>query len=250
MITSPRSSIINKPCVCWKKPEEKTRQDLFRVLYSLATTNRLKEDNEQALAYGYRAAALAKTLSSAYQEVCYTMLGNILDDQRNDAPAIYNYQRALALGADRLGNDDPALIIRLNNLAAIYIQNRQPIAGNAAIGSCATDLPRFQNDRTKADIASTYEYLGDAYAKEGKADSASVAYHRSLVVNRKVHGSHHPNTTDILSTLGKFYQKRARYDSALHYFQQALRATVPEFQPAGLLQNPAGAHDDGRPVEI
>ncbi len=95
---------------------------LFNVLYNLATTSRLQQDHEQALAYGYRAATLAKSFRSEHQEVCYTMLGNILNDQRNYAAAIYNFQRALALGEERLGNDDPALIIRLNNLASVYAE--------------------------------------------------------------------------------------------------------------------------------
>ena len=214
------------------------QQDLFRVLYSLATTNRLKEDYDQALAYGYRAAALAKTLSSSFQEVCYSMLGNILDDQKNDASAIYNYQRALALGADRLGNGDPALIIRLNNLAAIYIRV-DSLPEGVRLLERALRIFRATNEQDEGDIANTYEFLGDAYAKNGKVDLASVAYHRSLATNRKVHGTHHPKTANILSVLGKFHHGREHYDSALHYFQQALQATAPEFQPTDLLENPA-----------
>ena len=229
--------------------EGENQQDLFRVLYSLATTNRLKEDYDQALAYGYRAAALAETLSSSFQEVCYTMLGNILDDQKNDASAIYNYQRALALGVDRLGNDDPALIIRLNNLASIYIRVDSLPQGEQLLDR-ARQIFRASNKQDENDIANTYEYLGDAYVKEGRVDSASVAYHRSLAINRKVHGTLHPKTADILSVLGKFHHDREHYDSALHYFQQALQATAPEFQPAGLLENPAVRTMMGDPLKF
>lgn len=221
-----------------EEAKEENRQDLFRVLYSLATTNRLKKDYEQALAYGYRAAKLAKTLSDDYQEVCYVMLGNILYDQGNNASAIYNHQLALALGINRLGNSDPALIMQLNNLAAVYIDVDSLPAGVRLLNH-ALRIYQTSGGQSEEAIANTYESRGDAYVREGKVDSASLAYHQSLRLNQRVHGLHHPVTTDMLITLGEFHLAQTKYDSALHYFQQALMATVSEFQPTNAWQNPA-----------
>ncbi len=213
------------------------QQDLFRVLYSLATTSRMKKDHEQALAYGYRAAALAKTFTSDYQEVCYTMLGNILNDQGNNAVAIYNFQRALALGIDRLGSDNPSLIIRLNNLAAVYTEV-DSLPASVRLLNRALRIYQSSGGQGQDDIADTYEFRGDAYVKEGKIDSATQAYHQSLAINKRVHGPNHPLTTDILSTLGKFYYQQASYDSAMYYYQRALHTVVPEFEPTEQLHNP------------
>ena len=213
------------------------QQDLFRVLYSLATTSRMKRDHQQALAYGYRAAALAEAFSSDYQEVCYTMLGNILNDQGNYAAAIYNFQRALALGVDRLGSDDPALIIRLNNLAAVYTEV-DSLPASVRLLNRALRIYQSSGGRGQDDIADTYEFRGDAYVKKGKIDSATLAYHQSLAINRSVYGPNHPLTTDILSALGKFYYEQTNYDSALYYYQQALHTVVPEFEPTEQLSNP------------
>lgn len=225
------------------------KKKLFDVVYSLATTSRLREDYEQALAYGYRAAELAKTLPDGNQEVCYTMLGNILFDQENNASAIYNYQRALALGVDRLGNNDPALIIRLNNLAGTYIRIDSLEQGVRLLDH-ALRIYQTSGGQGEDRIASTYDSRGDAYGKIGKTDSATIAYHRSLEINRRIHGPHHPSTTDILATLGTFYFEQASYDSALHYFQQALVATAPEFAPTNALQNPAVRTMMGDPLKF
>ena len=212
--------------------------ELFNVLYNLATTGRLKGDYEQALAYGYRAAVLAQTLSDARQEVCYTMLGSIFYDQGNSAAAIHNFRQALASGIDRLGNDDPTLIIRLNNLATVYIET-DSLQKCVWLLNRAVQINQTSGERDEDDIADTYELRGDAYVKERKIDSASLAYHQSLRLNQKIYGPHHPLTTDILTTLGNFHTEQTGYDSALYYFQQALQATAPGFQPTNLLENPA-----------
>ena len=214
---------------------------LFDVLYSLATTNRLKEDYDQALAYGYQAATLAKGLSRESSEVCYTMLGNILDDQGEVTAAIANYESALALGIERLGNQHPDLIVRLNNLAAAYLIVDKLPQAKRLLRHALRVYQASPNSSAEARLASTHEYLGDAYAQQNHLDSATTAYQQSWAVNLRVYGPHHPNTVDILSAIGQFYVQQSAYDSALRYFQRSLMASAPGFNGADVRQNPTVA---------
>lgn len=209
-------------------------QKLFTVLYSLATTNRLKEDYDKALAYGYQASTLAKGLSRKSREVCFTMLGNILDDQGDLTAAIANYESALALGIERLGDQNPDLIVRFNNLAAAYTQANKLRQAKRLLRHALQIYQAAPDPGAEDRLASTYEYLGDVYAQQDSVDLATTAYHQSWLINLRIHGPQHPNTVDILSTIGQFYVRQSAYDSALHYFQRSLMASAPGFDNADI----------------
>ena len=223
---------------------------LFDVLYSLATTNRLKEDYDQALAYGYQAATLAKGLSRERSEVCFTMLGNILDDQGNTDAAIANYESALALGIERLGNQHPDLMVRFNNLAAAYIKADKLIQAKRLLRHTLRVYQTAPTSSAEARLASTYETLGDAYAQQNYLDSATTAYQQSWDINLRIHGPNHPNTVDILSVIGQFYEQQSAHDSALYYFQRSLMASAPGFNGADVRQNPTVAMMMGNPLDF
>ena len=222
----------------------------FDALYSLATTYRLKEDYDEALAYGYRAVDLAQQLSSFNREVCFTMLGNIFQDIDNTESAIANFQRALSLGIARLGNSDPVLMRRYNNLATVYIKADSVSLGMRMLSQSLRIYASAPQAGREDDLADTYEYLGDAYSKQRMPDSANYYYHRSLSVNKKTHGFKHSLTSEILSTLGKLHQQQQTYDSALHYFQQSLMAGVPSFSDTNQLHQPTVATMQNDPLNF
>ena len=222
----------------------------FDVLYNLATTNRLKGDLDKALAYGYRAASLAQELKVRDREVCFTMLGNILDDKNDVKLAIANLRQALTLGIQRLGNSDPALIRRFNNLAAVYI-SADSLSLGVQLLTHSLQIHRLNPYAPQEDdLADTYELLGDAYVRQEKLDSANHSYHQSLAIHQKVHGSRHFLTSQILSTIGEFHQQQQSYDSALYYFQQSLSAGVPGFTPSDIRQQPTVAMMRNNPLNF
>ncbi len=94
------------------------------------------------------------------------------------------------------------------------------------------------------------KYAGLPTSTQGKMIRRSMAYHQCLRINQRTYGRHHPSTTDILATLGEFHFKQTNYDSALHYFQQALMATAPKFQPTAEWQNPAVRTMMGDPLRF
>ena len=225
-------------------------KEVFDALYSLATTYRLREDYDEALAYGYRAITLAKDLSPLNQEVCFTMIGNILQERGDTKSAIVNFKQALSLGIKRLGNSDPSLVRRFNNLGHAYVEADSLVAGVQMLKHALTINASAPRSVREDDLADTYEYLGDAYLEQNRLDSANRNYHQSLAINRKAHGPKHRLTSNIFSTLGNFHQQQQALDSALYYVHQSLVAGVPDFNQSDLRQQPTVAMMQGDPLNF
>ena len=229
--------------------DDQPAEDMFPVLYGLAITNRLKEDYDKALSYGYRAITLSKKLSARQQERCFTMLGNILEDKEELPTAIKNFEQALSLGITRLGSNRPELMIRYNNLAGAYIAADSVRQGLAMLRH-AEQLYQTQQEHLRDNLALTYELRGDAFHKLRKPKLASANYRKSLTISRTFFGDKHQRTARILSTIAQLHRDQSQLDSALYYQQRAIIAGVLDFDQTDIAANPTVAMMQNNPMNF
>ena len=212
---------------------------MLRILYNLATTNRLKENYEKALEFGFKALTVAQNLRTVDQEFCYQMLGNIFSAQGESQRAIQFYQKAIDLTLALEGKLSSSLSWQYNNLAHAYLKMNSLRSAiqtlNKALSLYKTaNFPSSQKDRAR-----TYEHLGKTYAQMNQFDSASQYFQRCLELRYQFSGHKNLQTSETLEAIAEFHEKQQQSDSALVYYQRALIAGVPEFDQMHWKQNPS-----------
>ncbi len=216
---------------------------MFKILYNLATTNRLRKNYEKALELGSKALTIARNLSDINREMCFQMLGNIFHSQGDYDQAISYYQTAIALTLAREGGFGKSLPRMYNNLSLAYLETDSV---NTAVKVLNQSLHVYEAIGTatlREDQADTYEYIGNAYAKNNQFDSANLHYQHSLLLYYQIFGEKNRQISETLEVIAEFHEKQQQYDSAIVYYQKALIAGVPEFRPDKLERKPYGSHD-------
>lgn len=79
------------------------------------------------------------------------------------------------------------------------------------------------------------EYFLDV---ESRLDSAIYYYRKCLAVRKKSFGSKHTETAAAYLHLGELFQRNKQYDSALYFFQEAMKSEVPAFTSDDVRRNP------------
>ena len=218
---------------------------LSREFYSISP--------EEAINYATTARDLAQKaqykngLAYAYKNlgIAYYMLGNYV-------VSIENYERSLALfdslndkaGVANIlsnegsvffnkGDDEKALelnlkalrvseeigdtlriLTALQNIGAVYYN--KPSTRNQAIEYFLRALPMSELLKNNDAIGTITVNIGELYLLKGNYDSALIYFKKSLVAYK---GSE--NIPYTLNDIGKVYQKRKDYQTAIQYHQQA-----------------------------
>ena len=218
--------------------EEVSQERTLTILHNLATTNRLKNNYEKALEFGFRALAIAKNLESIDRELCYHILGNIFHSQGDNKRAISFYRRAIALAEIREERRSPSLPRLYNNLSLAYLETDSIETAIQVLSRSLTLYKTLTATTLQEDRADTYECLGNAYTKNNQFDSAKLCYRRSLQLNHQTFGKKNPQISETLEVIAEFHEKQQHYDSALFYYQHALIAGVPLFDQTDWQSNP------------
>jgi tetratricopeptide (TPR) repeat protein len=172
--------------------------------------------------------------------------------------ALEHMNRALALRRRHLGNDHPATLASLNNLATLNwdlgrYDDAEPLYHEALEGRrriLGADHP---------ETLKSLNNLGFLYQARGRHDEAEPLFKQALEGHRRRLGANHPDTLTNLNNLALLYVACGRYDDAEPLFKEALDGRQRQLgadHPATLrsLNNLAGVYqargryDDAEPL--
>ena len=135
------------------------------------------------------------------------------------------FQRALSLRREKLGEDHPATLDSMNNLAMAYHD-----AGrlDLAIPILATTLEKRRTSLgdDHADTIETMNDLAVAYWQAGQAAKAIPLYESTLVKVRATLGEDHTDTLTIMDNLAVAYAAAGLHDKAIAHHE----ATIARFE--------------------
>ena len=194
-----------------------------------------KIDYKKGLAYSYKNIGIVYYMQANYVE----SLGNYdkalgmfdsLKDKSgvanilsNEASVYYNQaddEKALELNlkslnvAEQIG-DTLRILTALQNIGAVYFN--KPSTFNQSLKYYLRALPMSESLKNDNAIGTITVNVGEIYLKKGNDDSALIYFQKSL---KAYEGSE--NVPYTLNDIGKVYQNRKDYETAIKYHQQAL----------------------------
>ncbi|HET7115355.1 MAG TPA: adenylate/guanylate cyclase domain-containing protein [Hanamia sp.] len=194
-----------------------------------------KIDYKKGIAYSYKNIGIVYYMQANYVE----SLGNYdkslamfdsLNDKvgvanilSNEASVYYNQaddEKALELNlkslsiAEQIG-DTLRILTALQNIGAVYFN--KPSTINQSLKYYLRALPMSESLNNKDAIGTITVNVGEIYLKKGNDDSALIYFQKSL---KAYEGSE--NVPYTLNDIGKVYQNRKDYETAIKYHQEAL----------------------------
>lgn len=215
-------------------------RDFGRSNYMLTTLNNQKGDYERAIIYGNKAWSVFSNPAVNDRLLAFNiriMLANIHYNRRqwSEADQLYEHLLSQAISEkDIYGN---RILAICNNYGALKIQtadyNHAAVLLRTGLNTAA-----ISSAPDVWELSYLYVNLAELNEKLGSADSAAF-WHRQSIDLRKQHlGPHHIETQRALRLYGLFHEQEANFDSALYYYQQALAAMFPGFNPTDEYQSP------------
>jgi len=205
---------------------------LYGNYYSLAATNRSQHDYEKALSYGSKALNMA---GKDQIERTYVMVANIYRDLHQSELAKKYYLQALAIS--RRTTD-------LENQAWIYMSLGETFKNDSLYNEALDNFLKAERlyespavtDKTLfihllQELAKTYAALHDDH---NFSKTIQKTFNELTSLNKLQ--SNTAYQTFLLP--GDHYEKQGALDSALVYYQKALRAAIPSFHPLTPEENP------------
>lgn len=148
-------------------------------------------------------------------------LGEVQRMQRRLLEAKSNFERALALKREILGEEHPDLATAMNNLAAV----RQDLgeldeAEKLYLGSIGIREKSANPDRPA--LASAINNLGTLYRRMGRSEDAAKHIERAVAMWRESLGAEHPSVASGLNNLAEVYMTVGRTTDAEPLFRESL----------------------------
>lgn len=212
---------------------------LLRLLYNLAVTHQQGEDYYAALDYAQRATKLAQETESSNLELCYSLLAIIYQELGQYSSAIEAYERAIKQGIVSGGEANPDLARYYNNLGLLYRENKDYKKAITYYRQAQVIAAANHYSMAQADLADSYQYLGNAYTILKDYTTAHYFLTQALNLKRSFFGDQHPEIANVYMGFAEYYRKQSRLDSALYFQQQALIAEIPGFSNESEAKNPA-----------
>jgi tetratricopeptide (TPR) repeat protein len=214
--------------------------DLYSGYYNLARVNRRMGDLDRALTVAFKAFQIINDNPDYhnYLERCYSLIGDIYYSKTDYDQSIAFQQKGIQRSIDSDGKDNYSLIVKYTNLGVAYTELRD---FGKAIQSFHESLRihRKHEHHTPALLRNNLLFLGWAYQKAGKLDSANFYFRKSLNVQLADKGFKNSLTSENLDYLAALFKQSGRLDSAAYYSQRSLQAAVAGFDQADVQINPA-----------
>ncbi|MEP5614342.1 MAG: CHAT domain-containing tetratricopeptide repeat protein [Cyclobacteriaceae bacterium] len=212
----------------------KIKQELY---YGLAVTERMRGNYDVAMEYGDLALILAEQLDDLLLvSKCHNMIGNIQAYQGDIETAIESSRRAIKIRESLVTEVDLDLPHWYYNLGIMQGWIEELTESNLYFKKA---LFMFEDRGTVE--SSTINVLRQEIAKNfvglDEIDSARVYYNMALNGQEAQFGKGYLISQHFLF-LGDMHKKFAEKDSALFFYQQALIASVTNFDPQSILDNP------------
>lgn len=193
-----------------------------------------KIDYKKGIAYSYKNIGIGYYMQANYVESlgnydkALAMFDSLKDKVgvanilSNEASVYFNQaddEKALELNLKSLGiaeqiGDTLRILTALQNIGAIYFH--KPSTLNQALEYYLRALPMSESLKNEDAIGTITVNVGEIYLKKGNDDSALIYFQKSL---KAYEGSE--NVPYTLNDIGKVYQNRKDFETAIKYHQQA-----------------------------
>ncbi len=212
---------------------------LFRNYYNLATTNRSQQDFEKALSYGTKALVIAKKMDdNIFQEMTHGVVAGIHRDMGKSDLAKQHYYTAIALNKK---TKDPKKTLGWYYLGLGETFKMDSLYG-AAISNFlkAYDFYKKENVSTRL-VVYLLQHMADTYAMVLDEKRFYKTIRELFDEFSSLGMMQSRQASEAFVLIGDFHYRESRYDSALHYYQQALIASAPTFHSERVEENPSEA---------
>ena len=196
---------------------------LYRGYYNLATTNRLKNDFEKALGYGFRAIETLESIKPTDTLSfirCYGIIANIYNNQALTAKAIAYYRKALTLRVAR-NEMSPEMANDYKNLAQAFIVKEDFDSALDCVDS-ALMLLRKSAYYDSSEMANIYLIKGKALRESRRNKEALLNYQKSLAIQQNYSRRNALDISNVYMHLSQAMDGAGNYDSALVYVQKSI----------------------------
>merc|ERR1740139_1390132 len=204
----------------------------FKMLGEVCTCT---GEHQKSMSYFEEAVELSETLfGEVHLTVADTLhnLGGVNVKFGRYHEAIDCYTRVLKIQTGSKNNHDLLYAQTLNNLGIVHARlghhSRTVVLLNSGLKL------RLKHHEDTEEIASTFYFLGNAYAKNGLVASAIRCYNEALRIHRKLYGEDHPCVAKTLHNLGVLHVENKANNQARIYFNQALEVKKIFFDPESL----------------
>lgn len=163
----------------------------------------------------------------------YNNLGNILSNQRNYDEAIEFYNKSIALKGESKKSYST-----YGNMALCYkyVENFE-LAKKYHLKAINLAIAYYK-DTNNLNIARHYMNYASILALQEKNQKSLQYFKKAHFIYKKNFGDVHPDMSTLYLSIGDYYYKSQKLDSALGYYQKSLIAISPAFTATGFSANP------------
>jgi CHAT domain-containing protein len=193
---------------------------LAQCYYNLSATYGLLEDYSIALTYAYKALDLANDLlmPAYFRSYCLTSIANNHQLLREYEKASVYFQKSLSLMESELGEDDPNLLIILNNLG-VSLQEVGLNDSAKAYFQRSLEMTRKHYGDTHIEVANTFMLLGLNELQNEKGKDWVL---KAIGLYKNISAKNEEKLPLAYCRLSKWFVNHNQYDSAVYYAQKAL----------------------------
>jgi len=152
---------------------------------------------------------------------CYNDIGWNLMNKGEYENAMSYFNKALAIGADKLAQPHSQTANSYNSIAVVY-RLKGDYDRSLEYLTKALAIKRQLFGENHNAVASTCNNLAIVYLEKGDYNQALAYQNQALNVKRQVRGENHPEVGMSYNNIGNIYEKKGDYDQALNYHTKAL----------------------------
>ena len=194
-------------------------------LHNLGRFSEAEEKLTAALAIKLRNNSPASALRTS------NILSDTLKALDRNAEAASVAQRALSIGTQAFGADDPALAGTLAALGALAVDNEKYDEADAYFRQALAIQQKSANP-DPIDLAAAMNHLGDLCGLQGRFDEGEQLLQQALKLLDQTFGpgaANSPNYQRILKDLGNLYRDAGRFSEAEAAFRRSLAVSRSKF---------------------
>lgn len=216
------------------RPIQGEKESRVAFIYNnLGVLHRRTGDYEQALVHFQKALQICLELFGPRHPILLNFYGNIATiylAQKRFTEAEANTRAGLAIALEQLGPRDQSTGSLYNDLGVLALERGQY---NDALEffERALEIRREELGDAALLTAQVRINIGAAYRRKGAPQKALEVLQTGIDQTKAITGPYHPYLAEGYNFTGDVYLNLGQYGRAIEYYQQAVQARVPGYQP-------------------
>lgn len=219
-----------------------TSEQYAKVLDNMGVTYASKGDIDQAIYYQEKALAIRQEkLHPNHPERAENLLhlGDTHFAKKEYEKAKKYYEEALNIAQKSLKGNHPITASIYSSLGSLYKEKGQDSLAKEQLLKALAIYDNVLKSKEHPYIGKIYSQLGTLAQKAHNWELAIYYTLKSIKVYEKVLGKKHPAVAEDYYNLGRIREQMNQDMEALHYFQKAMTALIPDFEDTNFLTLPS-----------